>query len=60
MTNDVKSQIKFIEELDKIEKKKKDEAEREKLMKAAKVTFLFKFKLKHQLSKYEFKKWFKI
>lgn len=37
MTNDVKSQIKFIEELDKIEKKKKDEAEREKLMKAAKV-----------------------
>jgi len=36
MTNDVKSQIKFIEELDKIEKKKKDEAEREKLMKAAK------------------------
>ena len=36
MTNDVKSQIKFIEELDKIEKKKKDDAEREKLMKAAK------------------------
>lgn len=40
MTNDVKSQIKFIEELDKIEKKKKDEAEREKLMKAAKVSLL--------------------
>ena len=38
MTNDVKSQIKFIEELDKIEKKKKDEAEREKLMKAYKVS----------------------
>jgi transcription initiation factor TFIID subunit 4 len=37
VTNDVKSQIKFIEELDKIEKKKKDEAEREKLLKAAKV-----------------------
>lgn len=37
MTNDVKSQIKFIEELDKIDKKKKDEAEREKLLKAAKV-----------------------
>jgi len=37
VTNDVKNQIKFIEELDKIEKKKKDEAEREKLMKAAKV-----------------------
>ena len=37
MTNDVKSQIKFIEELDKIEKKRKDEAEREKLMKAVKV-----------------------
>ena len=36
MTNDVKSQIKFIEELDKLEKKKKDEAEREKLLKAAK------------------------
>ena len=36
MTNDVKSQIKFMEELDKLEKKKKDEAEREKLMKAAK------------------------
>ena len=41
MTNDVKSQIKFIEELDKIEKKKKDEAEREKLMKAAKVSLFF-------------------
>jgi transcription initiation factor TFIID subunit 4 len=39
MTNDVKSQIRFIEELDKIEKKKKDEAEREKLLKAAKVRF---------------------
>ena len=36
MTNDVRSQIKFVEELDKLEKKKKDEAEREKLMKAAK------------------------
>ena len=36
MTSDVKSQIKFLEELDKLEKKKKDEAEREKLMKAAK------------------------
>jgi hypothetical protein len=34
--NDVKNQLKFIEELDKIEKKKKDEAERDKLMKAAK------------------------
>jgi transcription initiation factor TFIID subunit 4 len=39
MTNDVKSQIRFIEELDKIEKKKKDEAEREKLLKAAKVSY---------------------
>lgn len=36
MTNDVKSQIKFMEELDKIEKKRKDEADRERLMKAAK------------------------
>ena len=36
MTNDVKSQMRFIDELDKIEKKKKDEAEREKLLKAAK------------------------
>lgn len=42
MTNDVKSQIRFIEELDKIEKKKKDEAEREKLMKAAKVSWFRK------------------
>ena len=37
MTNDVKSQLKFLAELDSIEKKRKDEAEREKLMKAAKV-----------------------
>jgi transcription initiation factor TFIID subunit 4 len=41
MTSDVKSQIRFIEELDKIEKKKKDEAEREKLLKAAKVKQIY-------------------
>ncbi len=33
----MKSQLKFLAELDSIEKKRKDEAEREKLMKAAKV-----------------------
>ena len=42
MTNDVKSQLKFLAELDSIEKKRKDEAEREKLMKAAKVKFNLK------------------
>ncbi len=52
VTNDVKSQIRFIEELDKIEKKKKDEAEREKLMKAAKVILLYNFIL---VNKYYFK-----
>ena len=36
VTNDVKSQLKFLEELDKIEKTRKDMAEREKLMKAVK------------------------
>ncbi len=50
MTNDVKSQLKFLAELDSIEKKRKDEAEREKLMKAAKVNFNLKqkdFKIKN-------------
>ncbi len=45
MTNDVKSQLKFLAELDSIEKKRKDEAEREKLMKAAKVKFNLKRKV---------------
>ncbi len=44
MTNDVKSQLKFLAEIDSIEKKRKDEAEREKLMKAAKVKFFLKKK----------------
>ena len=47
MTNDVKSQLKFLAELDSIEKKRKDEAEREKLMK----TFLLKFNLKRKVLK---------
>jgi hypothetical protein len=50
VTNDVKSQLKFLAELDSIEKKRKDEAEREKLMKAAKVNFNLKqkdFKIKN-------------
>lgn len=36
VTNDVKNQLKFLEELDKMEKTRKDLVEREKLMKAAK------------------------
>ena len=36
----MKSQLKFLAELDSIEKKRKDEVEREKLMKAAKVRMI--------------------
>lgn len=36
-STDVKSQLKFIEELDKLEKKRHEEQEWEKIMKAAKV-----------------------
>ena len=35
--SDVKSQIRFLEDLDKIEKQKKDKLEQEKIFKAAKV-----------------------
>ena len=38
-SSDVKSQLKFIEELDKIEKKRHEEQEWEKIMKAAKVSY---------------------
>ena len=37
ITQDVRSQIKFLDELDKLEKKRHFEQEREILMKAAKV-----------------------
>ena len=37
ITQDVRSQIKFLDELDKLEKKRHLEQEREMLMKAAKV-----------------------
>ena len=36
VTQDVKQQLRFIEDLDKIERKRHDEEERELLMKAAK------------------------
>ena len=36
VTQDVKQQLRFIEDLDKIERKRHDEEEREMLMKAAK------------------------
>lgn len=39
-SSDVKSQLKFIEELDKIEKKRHEEQEWEKIMKAAKVMLM--------------------
>ena len=39
-SSDVKSQLKFIEELDKIEKKRHEEQEWEKIMKAAKVRYV--------------------
>ena len=38
-TKDVKSQMKFVEELDKLEKKRHEEQEWEKIMKAAKVVW---------------------
>lgn len=36
-STDAKSQLKFLEELDKMEKKRHDDQEWEKIMKAAKV-----------------------
>lgn len=36
-STDAKSQLKFLEELDKLEKKRHDDQEWEKIMKAAKV-----------------------
>lgn len=36
MTKDVRAQIKFLEELDKVEQKRHEEQEREMLMRAAK------------------------
>lgn len=36
-TSDVRTQLKFFEQLEKIEKQRKDDEERELLMKAAKV-----------------------
>jgi len=36
--DDVKTQLKFLQELDQIEKKKHEEAERDILMRAMKVT----------------------
>jgi len=38
---DVKGQVQFLQELDRIEKKRHEEKEREVLIKAAKVTLKF-------------------
>lgn len=38
-TSDVKGQIRFLEDLDKIEKQKKDKLEQEKIFRAAKVKY---------------------
>lgn len=40
-STDAKSQLKFLEELDKLEKKRHDDQEWEKIMKAAKVLRFF-------------------
>ena len=41
VSSDVKPQIKFLEELDRLEKKRHEEAEREVLLRAARVSHLF-------------------
>ena len=39
VTQDIKQQLRFLEELDKMEKKRHEEAERELLLRAAKSRF---------------------
>lgn len=43
ITQDIRPQIKFLDEVDKLEKKRHLEQEREMLMKAAKVIVCFDF-----------------
>lgn len=40
----MKSQIRFLEDLDKIEKQKKDKIEQEKIFRAAKVDFSIEYR----------------
>lgn len=43
ITQDVRGQIRFLDELDKLEKKRHEEQEREMLLRAAKVSNRFAF-----------------
>lgn len=49
-TSDVRSQLRFFEQLERLEKQRKDEQEREMLLKAAKVRTRFCVHLSEEFS----------